>query len=229
MFRNFAALLMSAAALLSAADSLSEAAAKRGIRIGAAVQSGYIAGEPAYAATLSREYSMIEPEYEMLWNTIHPSPASYNFSGADKLVDYAGKNGVPLRADHLVWHSSLPSWLNSLTSDQLKQALRDHIMTVAGRYAGKVYSWEVVNEAVADGGGHQLPHIEYPGLPREEMMAAVNRFYDSYYFRPRVVWRIVRDSLWDAHERKRLYTEAVEYLRVRSERSKYARKKVANA
>jgi len=85
------------------------------------------------------------------------------------------------------------------------------------------------SEAVADGGGHQLPHIEYPGLPLEDMMAAVNRFYDSYYFRPRVVWRIVRDSLWDAHERKRLYTEAVEYMRVRSERWKYAKKKVANA
>ena len=85
------------------------------------------------------------------------------------------------------------------------------------------------SEAIADGGGHQLPHIEYPGLPLEEMMGAVNRFYDSYYFRPRVVWRIVRDSLWDAHERKRLYTEAVEYLRVRSERWKYARKKTANA
>jgi hopanoid biosynthesis associated radical SAM protein HpnJ len=66
------------------------------------------------------------------------------------------------------------------------------------------------SEAVADGGGHQLPHIEYPGLPREEMMAAVNRFYDSYYFRPRVVWRIVRDALWDAHERQRLYSEAVD-------------------
>ncbi|HMF00910.1 MAG TPA: radical SAM protein, partial [Terriglobia bacterium] len=85
------------------------------------------------------------------------------------------------------------------------------------------------SEAIADGGGHQLPHIEYPGLPLEEMMGAVNRFYDSYYFRPRVVWRIVRDSLWDAHERKRLYTEAVEYLRVRSERWKYARKKTADA
>ena len=80
------------------------------------------------------------------------------------------------------------------------------------------------SEAVADGGGHQLPHIEYPGLPREEMMAAVNRFYDSYYFRPRVVWRIVRDALWDAHERQRLYSEAVEYMRVRSERWKYARR-----
>jgi hopanoid biosynthesis associated radical SAM protein HpnJ len=85
------------------------------------------------------------------------------------------------------------------------------------------------SEAVADGGGHQLPHIEYPGLPRPEMMAAVNRFYDSYYFRPRVAWRIVRDSLWDAHERKRLYTEAMEYLHVRFERGKYARKKLTDA
>jgi hopanoid biosynthesis associated radical SAM protein HpnJ len=84
-------------------------------------------------------------------------------------------------------------------------------------------------EAIADGGGHQLPHIEYPGLPREEMMAAVNRFYDSYYFRPRVVWRIVRDALWDSHERQRLYKEAVEYLRVRSERWKYARKQAGAA
>jgi hopanoid biosynthesis associated radical SAM protein HpnJ len=80
----------------------------------------------------------------------------------------------------------------------------------------------MATEALADSGGHQLPHIEYPGLPREEMMAAVNRFYDSYYFRPRVVWRIVRDSLWDKHERQRLYHEAVDFLRLRAERWKYA-------
>src|SRR5205809_4839972 len=108
MPRKLIALGLAAAAVLGAADSLSEAAAKRGIRIGAAVQSGYIANEPAYAATLAREYSMIEPEYEMLWSTVHPSRASYNFSGPDKLVDYAQKNRIPLRADHLVWHSSLP-------------------------------------------------------------------------------------------------------------------------
>lgn len=84
-------------------------------------------------------------------------------------------------------------------------------------------------EAVADGGGHQLPHIEYPDLPLQEMMASVNRFYDSYYFRPRVVWRIVREALWDGDERKRLYNEAVEYLHVRSERWKYARKRLSNA
>ena len=154
MLRKLLALWAGIAAASPAADSLSQAAAKRGIYFGAAVQSGYIANESAYTATLSREYSMIEPEYEMLWSTIHPSPNSYNFTGADKLVDYAQKNGVPLRADHLVWHSALPVWLTNgnFTAAQLNQVLKDHILTVAGRYAGKVYSWEVVNEAVADNG-----------------------------------------------------------------------------
>src|SRR5690554_3347039 len=97
--RRLIALWVAAAAPLSAADSLSEAAVKRGVRFRAAEQSGYITGEPAYAATLAREYSMIEPEYEMLWSTIHPSAATYRFTGADALVDYAQKNGIPLRAD----------------------------------------------------------------------------------------------------------------------------------
>jgi hopanoid biosynthesis associated radical SAM protein HpnJ len=87
----------------------------------------------------------------------------------------------------------------------------------------------LATEAVADGGGHQLPHIAYPGLPLEEMMAAVNRLYDSYYFRPRVVWRIVREALWDSRERQRLFQEAVDYLRVRSERQKYARRRLESA
>lgn len=77
-------------------------------------------------------------------------------------------------------------------------------------------------EALTDKGGHQLPHIEYPHLTQQEMMAGVNRFYDEYYFRPKVVWRIVRKALWDSHERKRLYHEAVEFLRLRKERMQWA-------
>jgi endo-1,4-beta-xylanase len=154
MRRKSLLICLSLAAALPAADSLSEAAAKRGIRVGAAVQSGYVANEPLYAATLAREYSMIEPEYEMLWSVVHTSRNTYSFAGADKLVDYAQKNGIPLRADHLVWHSALPNWLTNggFQRDELSQILHDHIATVASRYAGKVYSWEVVNEAVADSG-----------------------------------------------------------------------------
>jgi hopanoid biosynthesis associated radical SAM protein HpnJ len=81
----------------------------------------------------------------------------------------------------------------------------------------------LAGEAAADAGGYQLPHLEYPGLGRPEMMAAMNRFYDSYYFRPRVVWRIVREALWNGDYRRRLYEEAVGYLRVRAERRKYVR------
>jgi radical SAM superfamily enzyme YgiQ (UPF0313 family) len=81
-------------------------------------------------------------------------------------------------------------------------------------------------EAVTDSLGHQLPHLEYPGLSREYMIEAVNRFYDSYYLRPRVAWRIVRDALWDAHERKRLYHEAVDFLKLRADRRRVARKGV---
>ena len=78
-------------------------------------------------------------------------------------------------------------------------------------------------EALADNSGHQLPHIEYPHLSKAEMMAGVNRFYDEYYFRPKVAWRIVKEALWDSHERKRLYHEATAFLKLRAERLKWAR------
>jgi hypothetical protein len=55
------------------------------------------------------------------------------------------------------------------------------------------------------------------------MMAGVNRFYDEYYFRPKVVWRIVKEALWDDHERKRLYHEATAFLKLRAERWKWVR------
>ena len=76
-------------------------------------------------------------------------------------------------------------------------------------------------EALADAGGHQLPHIEYPHLSKAQMMEGVGRFYDKYYFRPRVVWRIVKEALWDSHERQRLYEEAKSFLRLRAERSRW--------
>jgi len=102
-------------------------------------------------------------------------------------------------------------------------------VSVAHAFPGtELYDFAVKNgflasETRADEGGHQLPHLSYPGLSREEMMAGMNHFYDAYYFRPRVVWRIVRKALWDSHERRRLYEQGVEYLRIRAERWRYAR------
>jgi radical SAM superfamily enzyme YgiQ (UPF0313 family) len=82
----------------------------------------------------------------------------------------------------------------------------------------------IVNEQkMVDEGGHQLAHIEYPGLPRDYVMEMVHRFYDEYYFRPKAVFRIVRKAAFDSVERKRLYKEAKAFLKLRSQRNKYAK------
>ncbi len=74
---------------------------------------------------------------------------------------------------------------------------------------------------MTDEGGHQLPQMDYPELTRADLMEAVERFYDEYYFRPRTAWRLVRKSLTDAHEFKRLFKEAREYLLLRSQRKDF--------
>jgi hypothetical protein len=76
---------------------------------------------------------------------------------------------------------------------------------------------------MVDEGGHQLAHIEYPGLPRDYVMEMVHKFYDEYYFRPKAVFRIVRKAAFDSTERKRLYKEAKSFLKLRAARNKYAR------
>jgi hypothetical protein len=76
-----------------------------------------------------------------------------------------------------------------------------------------------------DEGGHQLAHIQYPGLPAEEILESVHRFYDEYYFRPKAVFRILRKAAFNATDRKRLYHEAKTFLKVRSMRTKWVKDK----
>jgi len=84
----------------------------------------------------------------------------------------------------------------------------------------------IINEqAMVDEGGHQMAHIEYPGLPRDYVMEMVHRFYDEYYFRPKAVFRIVRKAVFDSVERKRLYKEARAFLKLRAARNRYVKER----
>jgi len=71
--------------------------------------------------------------------------------------------------------------------------------------------------------GHQLPAVEYPGLSRKEIVEAVEYFYGRYYFRPRIIFRIVRRAMFNGAERRRLYREAREYLQLRARRKQFVR------
>ena len=83
------------------------------------------------------------------------------------------------------------------------------------------------NRQMVDEGGHQLAHIEYPGLSSEEILASVHRFYDEYYFRPRAVFRIVKKAVFSSSERKRLYKEARTFLKLRSQRQRWVQEQRA--
>jgi len=77
----------------------------------------------------------------------------------------------------------------------------------------------ITNERMEDGGGHQMAHIEYPGLPTDYVMEMVHKFYDEYYFRPKAAFRVV----WKAFVNRdlpRLYVEAKAFLKLRAERNK---------
>jgi len=129
-------------------QSLREAAQASGLLAGTAVRPAALS-EPAYASTLAREFNMLEPEDALKWEVVHPEPQSYDFSQADQIVDFATRHGMKVRGHALVWHRQNPKWLTEgkYTSGELAEILEKHIKTVAGHYRGKIFAWDVVNEA----------------------------------------------------------------------------------
>lgn len=130
---------------------LRDLAEKRGMRIGAAVNPARLT-EAAYAETLAREFNLAEPENAMKFGPIHPGVSSYNFGPADAVVEFAQSHKMAVRGHTLMWHRQNPGWIAQLTAPQLAETLQEHIRTVVGRYAGKVFAWDVVNEAFNDDG-----------------------------------------------------------------------------
>jgi len=105
-------------------------------------------------------------------------------------------------------------------------------VSVAHAYPGtELYDYAVKNgfmvadNKMVDEGGHQLAHIQYPGLPAAEILDAVHRFYDEYYFRPKAAFRILKKAAFHSGDRKRLYKEAKAFLKTRAMRHKWVQEK----
>jgi endo-1,4-beta-xylanase len=155
LYRLGAAVVLAAFAGCSGihAQTLRDLAAQRGIHIGSAADPSFFT-ESGYNTTLGREFNQLEPENDMKFGPIHPGVSTYSFTRADQLVSYAQDHNMSVRGHTLVWYQQNPSWLTNggYNSQQLSSILQDHIKTVVGRYAGKVYAWDVVNEAFNDDG-----------------------------------------------------------------------------
>jgi endo-1,4-beta-xylanase len=102
---------------------------------------------------IKQQFNAVTPENIMKAEIIQPGWNTYNFNLADKLVVYAQKNNIKINAHTLIWHSQLPAFMRHMQSaDSVKQYFENHITTVASHYDGKVYSWDVVNEALNEDG-----------------------------------------------------------------------------
>lgn len=102
---------------------------------------------------IKREFNAITPENIMKSEVIHPEWSRYNFEPADKFVEYGQKNNMYITGHTLVWHSQLPRFVSKINSpDSVRLFMTEHIKTVAGRYAGKINSWDVINEALNEDG-----------------------------------------------------------------------------
>ena len=129
--------------------SIRAAGAGRGILAGCAVSVRALRSDAAYKKLLEEQVGIVVAENEFKFGPLRPSPTTFFFDDADYLAAFAEANGMKLRGHNFVWHRQLPKWFDGyVTPTNAEQVLVSHIEAVGGRYAGKIHSWDVVNEAI---------------------------------------------------------------------------------
>jgi endo-1,4-beta-xylanase len=139
--------------------------------VGAALNPAQFTGrDQVEDAVIKVQFNTISPENVLKWEVVHPQPGTYDFSYADKYVEFGQQNHMFIIGHNLVWHSQVPKWVfeddkgNPLSRDALLDRMRDHIMKVVGRYKGRINGWDVVNEALnEDGTLRQSPWMKIIG------------------------------------------------------------------
>ena len=143
--------VLSVSTTANAATTLGASAAATGRYFGTAVAANKLS-DSVYSGILDREFNMITPENEMKWDATEPSQGQFNFTSADQIVAHATAHGQRMRGHALAWHSQQPGWVQSMSGTALRNAMINHITNVATHYKGKIYAWDVVNEAFSDNG-----------------------------------------------------------------------------
>jgi endo-1,4-beta-xylanase len=135
-------------------QSLRTLAMRDGLYVGTAVDMAALdnADDPQYRSTVASQFNTVTAENVMKWEVLEPTQGTYDWSKADELVNFARANGQLVRGHVLAWGNQLPAWLTNgnFTADELRALLKKHITDVVTHFKGKIWQWDVVNEAVFD-------------------------------------------------------------------------------
>lgn len=152
-------------------QSLRALGLRHGLQIGTAVDMAALndPADPQYRRLAASEFSSVTAENVMKWESLEPTRGTYNWGPADQLITFAKQNNQSVRGHVLVWHNQLPGWLTAGVADgsidnaELRDILRNHITTVVRHFKGKIWQWDVVNEAVSDP-WDSPPTLHYKGF-----------------------------------------------------------------
>ena len=132
---------------------------KNDFLIGAALnESQFCESNLVEAAIAKTQFNSISPENALKWESVHPKAGQFDFTMADHYVDFGIKNHMFVIGHNLIWHHQTPDWVfrddkgNDVDRDTLLKRMREHIFTVVDRYKGKIFGWDVVNEALNENG-----------------------------------------------------------------------------
>jgi endo-1,4-beta-xylanase len=165
-----AGLAVAAPASLSAAPdditahpSLGAIAARRGLVFGTAFDLETLAN-PRQGDLYRHHARILTSDNSMKFGSLRPQEGPANFADADRLVGFAAAAGLPLRGHNLIWNDWVPPWVAQLSSARCAYWLDRHIDEVVGRYAGRLHSWDVVNEPFWPGHGKPGGYRDGPWL-----------------------------------------------------------------
>ncbi len=127
--------------------------------MGTAMNEGQITGKDAAAvAVIKEQFNAIVAENCMKSGELQRREGEFDFSLADQFVDFGEQNDMFITGHCLIWHSQAPGWFftdsmgNDVSRDVMIERMKNHILTVAGRYKGRIKGWDVVNEAFMEDG-----------------------------------------------------------------------------
>lgn len=144
-------------------DRLRDAADGSGVLFGSALSPVFYlqADGGIYEAFASSEFAVMTPESSMKWDAINPLPGIFTFADMDNLMTFAERNDMSVRGHPLVWHRSLPDWVEETAVEDRLVHMREFITRIMNRYSDRVEYWDVINEPMNDADGNMRESLWY--------------------------------------------------------------------